>query len=213
MMTTPDSDDSDFTLTINGSTVGTLNTTHGVMAYLPIRRGLFRETTGTDQNTFKLARTTSGATVKLDAFFVRRASSGDYYATNLDQSDCAFGRYEIENGAEARQPTSIHVDVPDAIAGRGEYSVRVIVRFKATGAQTLALTANGAAEPVATFNAAASDAFQEFKVDVPAEALHAGDNVLTLSNAAAQAGGSTWLGVDYFRVESIHHVGSQFILR
>ena len=89
----------------------------------------------------------------------------------------------------------------------------MIVRFKAAGAHTLALTANGAAEPVATFNAAASDAFQEFKVDVSAEALHAGDNVLTLSNAAAQAGGSTWLGVDYFRVEAIYHVGTRFIVR
>ncbi|MBQ3288530.1 MAG: hypothetical protein IJH50_03895 [Kiritimatiellae bacterium] len=211
MMTTADSDDSSFSLTINGSSVGTFTVTHGAMAYLPIPRGFLRETTGTDQNTFKLTRTTSGATVKLDAFLVRRASSGDYYATDLDQSDCAFGRYELVNGSEVRQPTSIHVDVPDAIAGNADYSVRVVVRFKASEAQTLTLAANGAA--VATFNAAASDEIQKFKADVSAAALHAGDNVLTLSNAAAQAGGSTWLGVDCFRVVTIYHFGATLIIK
>ena len=215
MMTTSDSDDSDFTLTINGSTVGTFTATHGRIAYLTIPRGLLIATAGTeDINTVKLIRATSGATVKLDAFSIRKASSDDYYATDADQSDCVFGRYEIENGVEKRQPTNLHVDIPDAIAGRDNYFARVLVRFKGgTTAQTLALTVNGAAEPVATFVVPVSDAFQEFKVDVPTSALRAGDNVLTLSNAATQAGGSTWLGVDYFRVEAIYHIGTRFRLR
>ena len=44
------------------------------------------------------------------------------------------------------------------------------------------------------------------------EAFHAGDNVLTLSNAPAQAGGSTWLGVDYFRLESVEQMGMTVII-
>ena len=214
MMTTSDSDDSDFTLTINGSTAGTFTATHGNMAYLTIPRGLLIATAGTeDLNTVKLMRATSGATVKLDAFSVRKASSEDYYATDSDQSDCVFGHYELVDGAEARRPTSVHVDVPDAIAGNGDYSVRVVVRFKATEPQTLALAVNGAAEPVATFDAAASDGFQVFRADVSAAAFQAGDNVFTLSNSAAQPGGSTWLGVDCFRVESFYRFGMKVILR
>jgi hypothetical protein len=213
MMTTSDSDDSSFSLTINGSSVGTFTATHGVMAYLPIPRGFFRETTGTDQNTFKFTRTTSGATVKLDALLVRRVSSGDYYTTDTDQSNCPFGRYEIENGVEKRQPTNLHVDIPDAIAGRDDYFARVLVRFKGgVTAQTLALTVNGAAEPVATFAAPVSDAFQEFKAEIPASMLRAGDNVLTLSNAA-NGEGTAYLDVDYVKLETLVHVGTRLMLR
>ena len=214
MMTTSDSDDSDFTLTINGSTVGTFTATHGKIAYLTIPRGLLVATAGTeDVNTVKLIRTTSGATVKLDAFSIRKASSDDYYATDADQSDCVFGRYEIENGVEKRQPTNLHVDVPDAIAGRDNYFARVLVRFKGGAtAQTLTLTVNGAAEPVATFAAQSSDAFQEFEAEIPASMLRAGDNVLTLSNAAT-GGVTAYLDVDYVRLETLAHVGTRFILR
>ena len=151
--------------------------------------------------------------MKLDAFLVRRASPGDYYATDSDQSDCAFGRYELVDGVETRQPTSIHLDVPDAVAGREGYFLRVTLRARTAGAQTLALALNGAATPAATFSAEATDEFQEFKAEIPAAALHAGDNVLTLSNAAAQAGGSTWLGVDSFRVEAVHISGTIVLIK
>jgi hypothetical protein len=160
-----------------------------------------------------LIRTTSGATVKLDAFSIRKASSDDYYITDSDQSDCAFGHYEIENGVEKRQPTSIHVDVPDCVAGNGSYFVRVQIKFKGgTAAQTLALTVNGAAEPVATFAAPVSDGFQEFKVDVPATALRAGDNVLTLSNAA-NGEGTAYLDVDYVRMETCVRYGMTIVVQ
>lgn len=208
MMTTSDSDDSDFTLTINGSTVGTFTATHGKIAYLTIPRGLLVATAGTeDVNTVKLIRTTSGATVKLDAFSIRKASSDDYYITDSDQSDCAFGHYEIQNGVEKRQPTNLHIDVPDSIVGKGNYFVRVQIKFRGgTTAQTLALTVNGAAEPVATFAAPVSDAFQVFKVDVPVSELRAGDNVLTITNAASGAG-TAYLDVDYVRLETCFRNG------
>ena len=201
--TTSDSDACSFDVYVNGTKAGSLSNVPGGTVTLALAKQRFI----VGSNKVELRFMSSSGTVYTDAIQLVRTQSGDYYVADLDQSDCAFGRYELVDGAEARQPTSIHVDVPDAIAGRGTYSIRVIVRFKATGAQTLALTANGAATPVATFSAAASDEFQEFKVDVSAETLHAGDNVLTLSNAATQAGGSTWLGVDYFRVEAIYHVG------
>ena len=164
-------------------------------------------------NKVELRFMSSSGTVYTDAIQLVRTQSGDYYATDLDQSDCAFGRYEIENGAEARQPTSIHFDVPEALAGKDSCRICVTVRFKCSSNQTLSLQANGAAEPVATFDAQASDEFQEFKVKIPGEVFHAGDNVLTLSNAAAQAGGSTWLGVDYFRVETTERIGMRIIIR
>ena len=213
MMTTSDSDDSDFTLTINGTTVGTFTATHGKMAYLTIPRGLLVATAGTDGiNTVKLIRATAGATVKLDALSIRKASSDDYCITDSDQSDCVFGRYELVDGVETRQPTNLHIDVPDAIAGRGDCFLRVVVRFRATQAQTLALTVNGTAEPVATFAAPVSDGFQEFKVDVPATALRAGDNVLTLSNAA-NGEGTAYLGVDYVRMETCVRYGMTIVVQ
>ena len=207
LTTTSDSDASTFSLTVNGASAGTITATPGVTAYLAVPKGLFGE-----NNTLLLTRTTSGATVKIDALSIV-ADAAPYYITDSDQSDCVFGHYEIENGVEKRQPTSLHVDVPDAIAGRGNYFARVLVRFKGGAtAQSLALTVNGAAEPVATFAAPVSDAFQEFKVDVPATALHAGDNVLTLSNAATGEG-TAYLDVDYVRLETLAHVGTQLILR
>ena len=207
--TTTASDACSFDVYVNDVKAGSLSNVPGGIATLVLAKHLFI----VGNNKVELRFMSSSGTVYTDAIQLVRTQSGDYYATDPDQTDCAFGRYEIENGAEARQPTSIHVDVPDAIIGRGTYSVRVSVRFKATAAQTLALKVNGEATPVATFSAAGSDEFQEFKADISAEAFHAGDNVLTLSNAATQAGGSTWLGVDYFRVEAIYHIGTRFRLR
>ena len=207
--TTVASDACSFDVYVNDAKAGSLSNVPGGIVMLELAKHLFV----VGNNKVELRFVSSSGTVYTDAIQLVRTQSGDYYATDVDQSDCVFGHYEIENGVETRQPTSVHVDVPDAIAGRGEYSVRVVIRFKVTQAQTLALAVNGAAEPAATFSAAASDAFQEFQADIPAGALLPGDNVLTLSNAAAQAGGGTWLGVDCFRVEALHHVGTQLILR
>ena len=207
--TTSDSDACSFDVYVNDAKAGSLSNVPGGTVTLALAKRFFI----VGSNKVELRFVSSSGTVYTDAIQLVRKQTGDYYATDSDQSDCAFGRYELVDGLEVRQPTSIHIDVPDAIAGRSEYSVRMIVRFKATEAQTLALTANGAATPVATFSTVGSDATQEFKVDISAATLHAGDNVLTLSNAAAQVGGSTWLGVDYFRIEAIHHVGMQFTIR
>ena len=110
---------------------------------------------------------------------------------------------KLVDGVETRQPTTIHFDVPDALAGREGHYLRVTLRARTAGnAQTIALSLNGAATPFATFAAEATTEYQTFKADIPAESLVAGENVLTLSNAAASAGGSTWLGVDYVRAEA-----------
>ena len=205
LTTTSDSDTSELSLTVNGTSAGTITVTPGVTAYLAVPKGLFAE-----NNTLVLTRTTSGATVKIDALSIV-VDVAPYYATDSDQSDCVFGHYEVENGVEKRQPTSLHVDVPDAIAGRDNYLARVLVRFKGgTTAQTLALTVNG--EPVATFAAPVSDAFQEFKVDVPATALRAGDNVLMLSNTA-DGEGTAYLDVDYVRIETCFRYGMTIIVK
>ena len=205
LTTTSDSDTSTFSLTVNGTSAGTIAATPGVTAYLAIPKGLFAE-----NNTLILTRTTSGATVKIDALSIV-VDAAPYYITDADQSDCAFGLYEIENGVEKRQPTNLHVDVPDAIAGRDNYLARVLMRFKGGAtAQTLALTVNG--EPVAAFAAPVSEAFQEFKVDVPATALRAGDNVLTLSNAA-NGEGTAYLDVDYVRIETCFRYGTTLMVR
>ena len=207
--TTAASDTCSFKVFANGTEVGTLSNVPGGTATFALDKSLFV----VGNNSVEVRFVSSSGTVYTDAIQLVRTQSGDYYATDGDQSDCVFGRYEIENGVETRQPTNLHIDVPGAIAGRGDYFVRATVRFKTAQSQTLALAVNGVAEPVATFSAAASDAFQEFLADIPAGALLPGDSVLTLSNAAAQAGGGTWLGVDCFRVEALHHVGTQLILR
>ncbi|MBQ3345138.1 MAG: hypothetical protein IJG84_24840 [Kiritimatiellae bacterium] len=207
LTTTSDSDTSAFSLTVNGTSAGTITATPGVTAYLAVPKGLFAE-----NNTLLLTRTTSGATVKVDALSIV-VDAAPYYATDSDQSDCVFGHYEIENGVEKRQPTNLHVDVPDAIAGRDNYFARVLVRFKGGAtAQTLALTVNGAAEPVATFAALVSDAFQEFKAKIPASMLRAGDNVLTLSNAA-NGEGTAYLDVDYVRMETCVRYGMTIVVQ
>ena len=207
--TTTASDACSFKVFVNSTEAGTLSNVPGGTATLALDKSLFI----VGNNSVEVRFVSSSGTVYTDAIQLVRTQSGDYYATDSDQSDCSFGRYEIENGVEKRQPTSLHVDIPDAIAGRDNYFARVLVRFKGGAtAQTLALTVNGAAEPVSTFAAPVSDAFQEFKVDVPASALRAGDNMLTLSNAA-NGGGTAYLDVDYVRLETLAHVGTQLILR
>ena len=207
LTTTPDSDASAFSLAVNGTSAGTVTAAPGVTAYLAVPKGLFAE-----NNTLLLTRTTSGATVKVDALSIV-VDAAPYDTADSDLSDCAFGRYEIEDGVEKRQPTSLHVDVPDCVAGSGSCFVRVTVRFRGGAAsQTLALSANGAAEPVATFAAPASDEFQEFKAKIPASMLRAGDNVLTLSNAADGAG-TAYLDVDYVRLETCFRYGMSVVVR
>ena len=204
--TTSDSDACSFDVYVNDVKAGSLSNVPGGTVTLPLAKRLFI----VGNNKVELRFVSASGTVYTDAIQLVRTQSGDYYATDLDQSDCAFGHYELVDGAETRQPTSVHVDVPDVLAGNGYCLVRASVRFKCTSAQTLTLSANGV--PVATFNAKASDDFQEFTAKVTGEAFHAGDNVLTLSNAPAQAGGSTWLGVDYFRLESVEQMGMTVII-
>ncbi len=205
--TTAASDTCSFNVYVNDALAGSLSNVPGGTVTLALAKRFFI----VGSNKVELRFMSASGTVYTDAIQLVRAQSGDYYATDLDQSDCAFGRYEIENGAEARQPTSIHFDVPDALAGKDSCRICVTIRFKCDSNQTLSLQANG--ETVATFNAQPSDDFQIFKVKIPGEVFHAGDNVLTLSNAAAQAGGSTWLGVDYFRVETTERPGMRLIVR
>lgn len=207
--TTSASDACSFDVYVNDAKAGSLSNVPGGTVTMALEKRFFV----VGNNKVELRFVSSSGTVYTDAIQLVRTQGGDYYTVDSDQSDCAFGHYELLDGAEARQPTSIHFDVPDALAGKDNCQILVTVRFKATQAQTLSLTVNGAAEPVATFDAQASDEFQVFKVKIPGEVFHAGDNVLTLSNAAAQAGGSTWLGVDYFRVEIIPQPGFFIIIR
>jgi hypothetical protein len=207
--TTAASDTCSFKVFVNSTEAGTLSNVPGETATLALDKRFFV----VGNNSVEVRFVSSSGTVYTDAIQLVRTAGGDYYAADSDLSDCAFGRYELVDGAEARQPTSIHFDIPDALARKDSYRICVTVRFKATQAQTLSLTVNGAAEPVATFDAQASDDFQVFKAKIPGEAFHAGDNVLTLSNAATQAGGSTWLGVDYFRVETTERMGMRLIVR
>ena len=207
--TTAASDSCSFKVFVNSTEVGTLSNVPGGTSTLALDKSLFV----VGNNSVEVRFVSSSGTVYTDAIQLVRTQSGDYYATDGDQSDCVFGHYEIENGEETRQPTSIHVDVPDCVAGNGNYFVRVQIKFKGgTAAQTLALTVNGAAEPVATFAAPVSDGFQEFKVDVPATALRTGDNVLTLSNAANGAG-TAYLDVDYVRVETCVRYGMTIVVQ
>jgi hypothetical protein len=207
--TTAASDTCSFDIYVNDVKAGTLSNVPGGTATLALAKNLFL----VGNNKVEVRFVSSSGTVYTDAIQLVRTAGGDYYAADGDLSDCVFGHYELVDGAEARQPTSIHFDIPDALARKDSYRICVTVRFKATQAQTLSLTVNGAAEPVATFDAQASGDFQVFKAKIPGEAFHAGDNVLTLSNAAAQAGGSTWLGVDYFRVETTERMGMRLIVR
>ena len=204
--TTSDSNACSFDVYVNGTKAGSVVNVPGGTATLALAKRFFI----VGSNKVELRFVSASGTVYTDAIQLVRTQSGDYYATDLDQSDCAFGHYEIEDGVEKRQPTSVHVDVPDVLAGKGYCLLRATIRFKCTSAQTLTLSANGV--PVATFNAEASDNFQTFTAKVTGEAFHAGDNVLTLSNTA-QAGGSTWLGVDYFRLESVEQMGLRVIIR
>lgn len=196
--TTAASDTCSFDIYVNDVKAGTLSNVPGGTATLALAKNLFL----VGNNKVEVRFVSSSGTVYTDAIQLVRTAGGDYYATDADLSDCAFGRYELVDGVETRQPTTIRFDVPDAIAGREGHYLRVTLRARTAGsAQTLSLALNGAATPFATFEAAATDEWQEFKSDIPAESLVAGDNVLTLSNAAAVSGGSTWLGVDFLRAE------------
>ena len=207
--TTDASDTCSFKVFVNSTEADTLSNVPGGTATLALDKSLFV----VGNNSVEVRFVSSSGTVYTDAIQLVRTQSGDYYTTDSDQSDCVFGHYEVENGVEKRQPTSLHVDIPDTIAGRDNYLARVLVRFKGgTTAQTLSLTVNGAAEPVATFAAPVSEAFQEFKVDVPATALRAGDNVLTLSNAATGEG-TAYLDVDYVRIETCFRYGTTLTVR
>ncbi|MBR3221498.1 MAG: hypothetical protein IKF72_04630 [Kiritimatiellae bacterium] len=196
--TTVASDACSFDVYVNDAKAGSLSNVPGGIVMLELAKHLFV----VGNNKVELRFVSSSGTVYTDAIQLVRTQSGDYYATDGDQSDCAFGHYEIENGVETRQPTSIHVDVPDCVAGNGNCFVRVQIKFEGgAAAQTLALAVNDAAEPIATFAAPVSDGFKVFKVDVPISALRAGDNVFTLSNAA-NGEGTAYLDVDYVRMET-----------
>ena len=196
--TTAASDACSFDIYVNDVKAGTLSNVPGGTATLALAKNLFL----VGNNKVEVRFVSSSGTVYTDAIQLVRTAGGDYYATDADLSDCAFGRYELVDGAEVRQPTTLHFDVPAAIAGHDGYSLRVTLRVRTAGnAQTLTLALNGSATPAATIEAAATDEFQTLTADIPATSLVAGDNALTLSNTAAQAGGSTWLGVDYLRAE------------
>ncbi|MBR3086277.1 MAG: hypothetical protein IKH04_07725 [Kiritimatiellae bacterium] len=197
--TTSDSDSCSFKVFVNSTEAGTLSNVPGGTATLALDKSLFV----VGNNSVEVRFVSSSGTVYTDAIQLVRTAGGDYYAADADLSDCAFGRYELVDGVETRQPTTLRFDVPDAIAGREGHYLRVTLRARTAGnAQTIALSLNGAAEPFAEFAAEATTEYQTFKADIPAESLVAGENVLTLSNAAASAGGSTWLGVDYVRAEA-----------
>ncbi len=206
--TTAASDTCSFNVYVNDVSAGTLSNVPGGTAALALDKSLFI----VGNNKVEVRFVSSSGTVYTDAIQLVRTQSGDYYATDTDQSDCAFGCYELVDGAEARQPTSIHVDVPAVIAGRENYFARVTLRIKSTAAQTLSLFVNGSENPVATFEASASEDFQEFRADIPAAALKAGDNVLTLVNASG-GGGDAYLGVDYLRLETLVHAGMVMMVR
>ena len=205
--TTSASEACSFDVYVNDVKAGSLSNVPGGTVTSELARHLFI----VGNNKVELRFVSSSGTVYTDAIQLVHAPIGDYYATDSDLSDCAFGRYEVENGVEKRQPTSIHVEVPDVLAGKSYCLINATLRFKCSSAQTLTLSANGVS--VATFNANASDEFQEFKVKVTGEAVHAGDNMLMLSNVPSQAGGSSWLGVDYLRLEAVKQMGTMVLIR
>ena len=208
--TTSASDACSFKVFVNSTEAGTLSNVPGGTATLALDKSLFV----VGNNSVEVRFVSSSGTVYTDAIQLVRMEGGDYHAADPDQSDCAFGRYELAGGVETRQPTSIHFDVPDAIAGREGYYLRVTLRAKTAGnAQTLSLTLNGAAAPTATMASEATDDFQTFQADIPAASLVAGENVLTLANAAVDAGSSTWLGVDYVQTEIWFPTPTTIVLR
>ena len=208
--TTSDSDSCSFKVLVNSTEADTLSNIPGGTATLALDKSLFV----VGNNSVEVRFVSSSGTVYTDAIQLARTEGGDYHAADPDQSDCAFGRYELAGGVETRQPTRIHFDVPDAIVGREGYYLRVTIRARTAGnAQTLSLTLNGAGAPAATMSAEATDDFQTFQADIPAASLVAGDNVLTLANAAVDAGASTWLGVDYVQTEIWFPTPTTIVLR
>ena len=125
------SDACSFDVYVNDAKAGSLSNVPGATVTMALEKRFFV----VGNNKVELRFVSSSGTVYTDAIQLVRTQSGDYYATDLDQSDCAFGRYEIENGAEARQPTSIHFDVPDAIAGKDSCRICVTIRFKCNSNQ------------------------------------------------------------------------------
>lgn len=208
--TTAASDTCSFDIYVNDVKAGTLSNVPGGTATLALAKNLFL----VGNNKVEVRFVSSSGTVYTDAIQLVRTAGGDFRATDADLSNCAFGRYELVDGVETRQPTTMHFDVPDSIAGREGYYLRVTLNVRTAGnAQTLALSLNGAATPAAAIESAATDEFQTLTADIPATSLVAGDNALTLSNTAAQSGGSTWLGVDFVRAEVWFPTPTTIVLR
>ncbi len=205
--TTSASDTCSFKVYVNSTEAGTLSNVPGGTATLALDKSLFV----VGNNSVEVRFVSSSGTVYTDAIQLVRTEGTDYYATDRDLSDCAFGRYEIEDGVETRQPTSIHLDIPDAIAGRENYFVRVTVKVRSSASRTLNLVVNGSANPAATIAVPESEGFNEYKADIPAAALRAGDNVLTLADGTVAAGAC--LDVDFVRIETLVRTAFKIIVR
>ena len=210
-------------VSVNGTAAGRIVISGGRTSLRFLKGDLFHA----GANTLTLTRTASSGDIGFDAialggglqigncdanemsdFSDTNQNYLHYYATDGNWKH-VMGRIMAITESHNYRKTRLHVYVPEEIAGHANYSVafsfRVNVKDGPSG-QPIGLYLNGAETPVLSA-AVQSGAWREFKCNIPARSLVAGDNVFVLANDYVCSSYTGLFGFDCFRIEPFYNYG------
>ena len=210
-------------VSVNGTAAKAMTLLSGKTELLFLKGDLFHA----GANTITLTRTASTGNIAFDAialgggFQIGNQDSSEltdfsdtnqsylhYYATDGNWKH-VMGRIMGINESHSYRKTRLHVFVPDEVAGRANYSVRLSFRVKVQdgpSGQPIGVYLNGSETPVLS-KPVESGAWREFKCKISAERLLAGDNVFVLANDYPCDSYKGLFGFDCFRFEMAFNPG------
>ena len=210
-------------VSVNGTAAKAMTLLSGKTELLFLKGDLFHA----GANTITLTRTASTGNIAFDAialgggFQIGNQDSSEltdfsdtnqsylhYYATDGNWKH-VMGRIMGINESHNYRKTRLHVFVPDEVAGRANYSVRLSFRVKVQdgpSGQPIGVYLNGSETPVLS-KPVESGAWREFKCKISAERLLAGDNVFVLANDYPCDSYKGLFGFDCFRFEMAFNPG------
>ena len=216
-------------VSVNGVAAGRATFASGITKLKFLKGDLFHQ----GQNTLTLTRAESTGNVSFDAialgcgFQIGNMDSNDivdfsdvnqsylhYYAGDGNWKH-VMGRVMGINESHNYRKTRLHVNVPDEIAGRPDYSVVFSFRVKVQdgpSGQPFGLYLNGDGTPTLTA-AIESGAWREFKCKIRANRLLAGDNVFVIANDYPCDSYKGLLGFDCFRFEAVPNGSLVIVVR
>ena len=216
-------------VSVNGVAAGRTTFASGITKLKFLKGDLFHQ----GQNTLTLTRAESTGNVSFDAialgcgFQIGNMDSNDivdfsdvnqsylhYYAGDGNWKH-VMGRVMGINESHNYRKTRLHVNVPDEIAGRPDYSVVFSFRVKVQdgpSGQPFGLYLNGDGTPTLTA-AIESGAWREFKCKIRANRLLAGDNVFVIANDYPCDSYKGLLGFDCFRFEAVPNGSLVIVVR